>query len=144
MGFLQGSFDLDLGANSRISHDTVKSTTPNSMDSPIISRLFRQLFTHRPCQSLLSRSRVPFRIEGRRSQARCLSGTARRKGDGTSASESHWQQRTSLFPMDMSEEYQKYPMVTSEQLRGRRERPRRVKMLTRDFIEGMLDCSEVH
>jgi hypothetical protein len=40
--------------------------------------------------------------------------------------------------MDMSEEYQRYPMVTSEQLKGRKERPRRVKMLTRDFIEG--DC----
>lgn len=39
--------------------------------------------------------------------------------------------------MDMSEEYSKYPMITSEQLRGRRERPRRVKMLTRDFIEGV-------
>jgi hypothetical protein len=36
----------------------------------------------------------------------------------------------------MSEEYNKYPMVTANQLRGRRERPRRVKMLTRDFIEG--------
>jgi hypothetical protein len=39
--------------------------------------------------------------------------------------------------MDMSEEYKKYPMVTADQLRGRRERPRRVKMLTRDFIEGI-------
>lgn len=38
----------------------------------------------------------------------------------------------------MSEEYNKYPMVTADQLRGRRERPRRVKMLTRDFIEGIL------
>jgi hypothetical protein len=37
----------------------------------------------------------------------------------------------------MSEEYNKYPMVTADQLRGRKERPRRVKMLTRDFIEGM-------
>jgi Putative S-adenosyl-L-methionine-dependent methyltransferase len=36
----------------------------------------------------------------------------------------------------MSEEYQKYPMVTADQLKGRRERPRRVKMLARDFIEG--------
>jgi hypothetical protein len=49
----------------------------------------------------------------------------------------HWQQRTDVFPQDMSAEYAKYPMVTADQLRGRRERPRRVKMLTRDFIEGL-------
>ena len=55
----------------------------------------------------------------------------------TDKNESHWQQRTDLFPLDMSEEYNKYPMVTADQLRGRRERPRRVKMLTRDFIEGV-------
>lgn len=108
------------------------------MDSPIISRLFRQLFTHRPCQSLLAHSSVPFRIHGarhgRRTQVRCVSGG----GDGMSRNDSHWQQRTELFPMDMSAEYDKYPMVTADQLRGRRERPRRVKMLMRDFIEGTL------
>jgi hypothetical protein len=60
------------------------------------------------------------------------------RGDVKSSSESHWQQRTDMFPMDMSEEYNKYPLVTADQLRGRRERPRRVKMLTRDFIEGRL------
>jgi hypothetical protein len=43
----------------------------------------------------------------------------------------------------MSEEYNKYPMVTADQLRGRRERPRRVKMLTRDFIEGKLDSDRI-
>jgi hypothetical protein len=50
--------------------------------------------------------------------------------------ESNWQQRSDLFSEDKLEEYNKYPMVTADQLRGRRERPRRVKMLTRDFIEG--------
>jgi hypothetical protein len=110
-----------------------------SMDSPIISRLFRQLFTHRPCrpcQSLRSHSALPFRIQyGTRAQVRCVSGG--RGGDAASKNESHWQQRTDLFPLDMREEYSKYPMVTADQLRGRRERPKRVKMLTRDFIEGI-------
>jgi hypothetical protein len=110
-----------------------------SMDSPIISRLFRQLFTHRscrPCQSLRSHSALPFRIQyGTRAQVRCVSGG--RGGEAASKNESHWQQRTDLFPLDMREEYSRYPMVTADQLRGRRERPKRVKMLTRDFIEGI-------
>lgn len=110
------------------------------MDSPIISRLFRQLFTHRPCQSLLAHSSVPFRIQGarhaRRTQVRCSSGRGGDGGEGTSRNESHWQQRTDLFPLDMSEEYQRYPLITADELRSRRERPRRVKMLMRDFIEG--------
>lgn len=109
------------------------------MDSPIISRLFRQLFTHRPCQSLITHSSVPFRIQGgrhvRRTQVRYASGRGD-GGEGASRNDSHWQQRTDLFPLDMSGEYQKYPMVTADQLRARRERPRRVKMLMRDFIEG--------
>jgi len=119
------------------SHDSTSKCKHRSMDSPIISRLFRQLFTHRGCPSLRSHSALPFRIQrARHGQTRCVSS---RRGDGgevTSRNKSNWQQRTDIFPLDMSEEYQKYPMVTVDQLRGRRERPRRVKMLTRDFIEG--------
>jgi hypothetical protein len=115
-----------------------------SMDSPLLTQLFRQLFSRRACQSLRSHSELPFRIRSARGhgQSRCLSSTARRR-DGVGdkrRNESHWQQRTELFPLDMAEEYQKYPMVTADQLRGRRERPRRVKMLTRDFIEGWSQC----
>jgi hypothetical protein len=116
------------------------SSQHRSMDSPLLTRLFRQLFSHRACQSLRSHSELPFRIQGarRHGQRQCISSTSRRRDGAGDArrNESHWQQRTDMFPLDMSEEYQKYPMVTADQLRGRRERPRRVKMLTRDFIEG--------
>ncbi|CAK7562441.1 MAG: hypothetical protein SEPTF4163_000285 [Sporothrix epigloea] len=54
------------------------------------------------------------------------------------SNESDWQQRTDMFPEDMSAEYAEYPMVTVQELRQRRERPRRVKMLMRDFIEDSL------
>lgn len=52
--------------------------------------------------------------------------------------ESNWQQRTEMFSLDMSEEYKRYPTVTADDLRSRRERPRKIKMLMRDFIEGVL------
>lgn len=108
------------------------------MDSPIISRLFRQLFTHRHCQKLRSHSWLPLRMHhASRTQIR---GLADRRGAAADAArnESNWQQRSDLFSQDKMEEYKKYPMVTANQLRGRRERPRRVKMLTRDFIEDSL------
>jgi hypothetical protein len=73
-----------------------------------------------------------------------MSSGRRGGGDETKRNESHWQQRTDIFPMDMREEFNKYPMVTADQLRGRRERPKRVKMLTRDFIEGIHSPSPLH
>jgi len=50
--------------------------------------------------------------------------------------EANWQPRSDIFKQDMSEEFKKYPMVTVNELRNYKERPRRVKMLMRDFIEG--------
>ena len=125
----------------RKAHATPSKGKHCHMDSPVISRLFRQLFAHRPCQSLRSHSSLPFRIHNARgTQIRCLADRRTGGGDDNDQNESHWQQRTDLFPQDMSKEYNKYPMVTAEQLRGRRERPRRVKMLTRDFIEGRVNA----
>lgn len=132
-------------------------TSVSSMDSPAITQLFRQLFRHRPCRAKCAPSRFTPRLarsyssrtscQSTRSpsivatnstqlhripQRRSISHEAPPK----TSSQSDWQQRTDIFPLDMSEEYRKYPLVTADQLRGRRERPKRVKMLTRDFIEG--------
>lgn len=119
-----GHFEVDLAPKLQCQHSRL-----HSMDSPMIARLFRQLFTHRPCQSRAGGRKL------RRTQVRYVSGRGE-GGDGARPNDHHWQQRTDLFPLDMSSEYQKYPIVTADQLRGRRERPRRVKMLMRDFIEG--------
>lgn len=50
-----------------------------------------------------------------------------------------WRQRLDAFPKDMTRELAEYPFVTAKELRTRVNRPKRVKMLTRDFIDGA-DC----
>lgn len=79
-------------------------------------------------------STIPARVHnGRRMQTRSVTtGPEKRRTDA------NWQQRTDIMPYDMKQEYETYPMVTADQLRSRKERPRRVKMLARDFIEGTL------
>lgn len=36
-------------------------------------------------------------------------------------------------------EYNRYPMVTAEQLKNLKKRPTKVKMLVRDYIDGKFD-----
>lgn len=62
--------------------------------------------------------------------------TARGAKPAAKTNESDWQQRTQLFPQDVMDEYNAYPLVTAKELRNRKERPRKVKMLMRDFIDG--------
>lgn len=112
----------------------VATTVLVPMDSPLVNRLFRQLFSHRASQCLarggrpaLAAARIPH--QQRRTKATRL-------GEGETRRESRWTPRRNAFPHERSEEFERYPMVTSDMLRNRRERPRRVKMLLRDFIEG--------
>ncbi|KAF2118473.1 S-adenosyl-L-methionine-dependent methyltransferase [Lophiotrema nucula] len=106
------------------------------MDSPVVSQLFRQLFSHRAPQCLARRARpaltTPRRALGNR---RWLTT---KYGEGETSRESRWQPRTMRFPHDRAEEFDRYPTVTADTLKNRRERPRRVKMLLRDFIEDSL------
>ncbi|KAI9767848.1 MAG: hypothetical protein M1839_004328 [Geoglossum umbratile] len=101
-----------------------------------MTRLFRQLFRRRACHSLRSHSAVPFRIPN--IHRRSVSSGGDGPVEDNSRKESDWQQRTEIFVQDMSEEFKRYPVVTADGLRNRKARPKRVKMLTRDFIEDSL------
>ncbi|TGZ84770.1 COG1565 domain protein [Ascodesmis nigricans] len=49
-----------------------------------------------------------------------------------------WFPKNPFLQIDMSEEMRRFPMVTAQDLARRRERPRRVKMLVRDYIDDAL------
>ncbi|UKZ65290.1 uncharacterized protein TrAtP1_006484 [Trichoderma atroviride] len=105
------------------------------MDSPIVAHLFRQLFRHRPrgCQGL----RNGLASRPHRQPARGLVNKAS-IDRGMKTNESRWQQRTHILPEDRREEFAEYPYISLQELKMRSERPRKVKMLLRDFIDDSL------
>lgn len=109
------------------------------MDSALLAKLFQRLFSHQTCSRVRSHSTTTLRngsYTDRKRQYHNISKDDELNDDNRR--ETHWQQRTDLFPEDKSREFKRYPMVTAVDLRGRKERPKRVKMLTRDFIDGKL------
>ena len=117
-----------------------------SMDSPVLNQLFRQLFRHPHChyfrsiRSLPPRAPPSVRLSGT-SRSQCRSFLTRRTTSKRKSSDDGmtWNKRGD-YPRDISEEFRTYPLVTARDLRSRRERPRQVKMMTREFIDGMSDC----
>ncbi|KAH8158288.1 hypothetical protein CIB48_g9957 [Xylaria polymorpha] len=123
------------------------------MDSPIVTQLFRQLFRHPACQSRRNLATFAGSLqhgrrahhqqqEQRRQQRRTMATRDTVRGakpkTRNERDDANWQQRTEMFSVDMSEEYRKYPTVTANDLRSRADRPKKVKMLMRDFIEDSL------
>ena len=105
------------------------------MNSPSVNQVFRRLFSHETCSKI--RYQNQFGPHGSKRLLRPSRYVSTAKSlDDDSTRESNWQQRTDLFPQDKSKDFERYSMVTADMLRSRNERPRRVKMLTRDFIEG--------
>ncbi|KYK54653.1 hypothetical protein DCS_06613 [Drechmeria coniospora] len=108
------------------------------MDSPIVAQLFRKLFLHRPrgCQGRpLSRMSALHRL-GRHDPRPYSTRASRDRGMKTN--ESRWQQRTHIMPEDRRSEFADYPYVSVHDLKTRTQRPRKVKMLLRDFIDDSL------
>ncbi|KAH9879191.1 hypothetical protein J1614_002629 [Plenodomus biglobosus] len=107
------------------------------MDSPLATQLFRQLFSHRSSQCLARGAARPALAAARAPHIQRRAKTTR-LGEGETTRESRWTPRKNAFPHERIDEFDRYPMVTADMLRSRRERPRRVKMLLRDFIEDSL------
>ena len=94
---------------------------------PLVSHIPQQVLAIQSRTCLTSRAAL--NLKQRRSYG------LRRKQDDREGG-SRWQQRMDAFPKDMSKQLREYPKLTSFDLRNRLHRPRRVKMLARDFIEG--------
>lgn len=112
------------------------------MDSPIVAQIFRQLFHHRPpgCKGVrnLAGLRNGLRTSTIVSHQSRFYVAGRPSSDrGMKKNESRWQQRTNILHQDRSTEFAEYPYISIDELKQRTERPRKVKMLLRDFIDGM-------
>lgn len=116
------------------------STLPRlpTMDSPLVSHIFRQLFRHRHPGCLQNLRDQGLRhgsgiVHGRRTYSTRQRAS---KDRGMKTNESRWQQRTTLLPADRSAEFAQYPHLSIQDLKKRKERPLKAKMLLRDFIDG--------
>ena len=108
------------------------------MDAQAISRVFRTLFSHQTCSRIRYYPSVSQSSPCQTYERRYYRSSREERQLRENKSMSNWQQRIYSFPPDKLKDYEQAPMVTSGVLRSRRERPRNVKMLTRDFIEGLI------
>ncbi|KAF4125166.1 Pfam:DUF185 [Geosmithia morbida] len=117
------------------------------MDSRLASDFFRQLFRHRPrgcVRNSAAGRHHHHRHElcaavSRPPSRRTYSARPRASKDrGMKSNESRWQQRSTIMPEDRTAEFAQYPELSSWDLKARTERPRRCKMLLRDFIDDSL------
>ncbi|KAF3399114.1 hypothetical protein DPV78_006164 [Talaromyces pinophilus] len=115
------------------------------MDSPLLNQLFRQLFNHRACQC--TRSTSVRRLNGTRhgsatlryqQQSRSFLSRRETSSKKTATNDGTMWLKRDDYPRHLDQQLRTFPLVTAKDLRNRRERPRQVKMLTREFIEDSL------
>jgi hypothetical protein len=106
--------------------------------------IYKKLFSHQTCSKLRYTSRSPWTP-----CIRYLSTSAPlckpKKKEVQKIDENdpanrdiNWQPRNLLAVPDKQKDFDRYELVTAFDLRTRQMRPRRVKMLMRDFIEGKI------
>jgi hypothetical protein len=97
------------------------NTRPSTlMNSLIVSQQFKQVFAHRPCTACAAlRKSLYSATQTRRIQTPPIEKITL---------ESNRQQKMEHLPLDKLDEYKRHPVLTSDQLRTRKERPRRVRI----------------
>ncbi|KAK6541122.1 hypothetical protein TWF694_008495 [Orbilia ellipsospora] len=110
------------------------------LSQALLSSLFRQFFRHPACQRRARFHSIPRRAPPRHL---CSYHPPRRRLHTSTAyrvapDDSGWLPRDKLVPGDLSVEFAKFPLVTASILANRRERPKMVKMLVRDYIDDAL------
>jgi len=108
------------------------------MDCPLVNQIFRQLFSTPARGCLRSRQQQHAQYTFRRTLREQRRHYALRKTDADGQGGSSWQQRLDHFPRDVSKQLREYPRVTAKELKHRSQRPMRVKMATREFIDDSL------
>jgi hypothetical protein len=106
------------------------------MDFPAraASRFFRQFYVHSTyCEARChTSSNLHIRSSTRSAGTYSKNRTDQRKGGLA------WKKRTDILPEERLAEYKQYDMVTAVDLQRKNRRPKRTKMLMRDFIEDSL------
>ncbi|KAF3920841.1 hypothetical protein ABW21_db0201790 [Orbilia brochopaga] len=124
------------------------ATQPAAMDlsQALLSRLFRQLFRHPACRRRASTIATTGTTAWCRREPSLrpfsLHHPPRRRLHTSPAprvvSDTGWLPRDKLPSVDLTEAFNRAPLVTAASLQKRRERPRMVKMLVRDYIDDAL------
>ena len=142
MAISNDSFTLSLCRKYLTSSQHTFAADSTLMESPLFNLIFRQLCAL-PAKNCLRQQRQRTNLLQLSTPQPRRNYASRRKRERSDGSTSDWQQRLDAFPKDMSKQLQEYPLVTANDLRSRMHRPRRVKMLTRDFIDGQTLYSNV-
>jgi len=105
-----------------------------------MNRILRRLLSHETCSKVrhgpFIRPRQQLVPHSPRRTFLGFTKPAKGRYSNTEREKAVWRQRVELEQDDKREAFKQFPFVTADELRGSKKRPRKVKMLLREFIEG--------